>query len=129
MKVKSFTVELFPVLKEWLERHGHTDVLLDELPALGYAVCSEAGTPLAIGFVRLAEGNLAILDSIAANPDLKPKEVSEAIDQLFEKLLQVCDDLRIKYVVGATVKNSLVRRTTKKHGFILTDFKLLVKGN
>ena len=128
MKVKSFSIELFPLLQKWLERHGHTDVLLDELPALGYAVYSEAGTPLAIGFVRLAEGNLAILDSIASNPDAKPREVSEAIDRLFEKLLQVCDDLRIKYVVGATVKNSLVRRTTKKHGFILTDFKLLVKG-
>jgi len=126
MKVKSFSIELFPILQKWLEGHGHMDIVLDELPALGYAVCSDTGVPLAMGFLRLAEGNVAIIDSIAGNPQRKPREVSEAIDTLFEKLLQVAADLRIKYVVGATVKNSLVRRTTKKHGFVLTDFKLLV---
>ena len=103
------------------------DIVLDELPALGYAVCSDTGVPLAMGFLRLAEGNMAIIDSIASNPNKKPREISDAIDMLFEKLIQTATDLRIKYVVGATVKNSLVRRTVKKHGFILTDFKLLVR--
>lgn len=127
MKVKSFSIELFPILQKWLERHGHIDISLDELPALGYAVCSDTGIPLAMGFLRLAEGNVAIIDSIASNPNSKPREVSEAIDTLFEKLIQVSSDLKIKYIVGSTVKNSLVKRTTKKHGFVLTDFKLLVR--
>jgi len=127
MKLKPFSIELFPILQKWLERHGHMDASLDELPALGYVVCTDTGVPLAMGFLRLAEGNMAIIDSIASNPDKKPREISDAIDMLFEKLLQVASDLRIKYVVGATVKNSLVRRTTKKHGFHLTGFKLLVR--
>lgn len=127
MKVKWFSIELFPILQKWLERHGHIGLALDELPALGYAVCTDTGIPLAMGFLRLAEGNMAIIDSIASNPDKKPREVSDAIDMLFEKLLQVATDLRIKYVVGATVRNSLVKRTTKKHGFVLTEFKLLVR--
>jgi hypothetical protein len=127
MKVKSFTIELFPILQKWLDRHGHIEIVLDELPALGYAVCSDTGIPLAMGFLRLAEGNMAIIDSVVSNPDRKPREVSEAIDTLFDKLVQVSTDLRIKYLVGATVKNSLVRRTTKKHGFVLSEFKLLVK--
>lgn len=129
MTVKSFKVEYFPLLQKWLDQHGHSDISLDELPALGYAVCTDTGVPLAMGFLRLAEGNMAIIDSIASNPTLKPREVSEAIDTLFEKLLQVATDLKIKYVVGATVRNSLVRRTTKKHGFVLSPFKLLVKKN
>lgn len=127
MKVKSFSIEMFPLLQDWLTRHGHIDIALDELPALGYAVCSDTGIPLAMGFLRLAEGNMAIIDSLVSKPNCKPSEVSEAIDTLFEKLLQVATDLKIKYVVGATVKNSLVRRTTKKHGFILSPFKLLIR--
>jgi hypothetical protein len=125
--IKNFKVEYFPLLQKWLAKHGHMDISLDELPALGYAVCTDTGVPLAMGFLRLAEGNMAIIDSIAGNPDAKPKEVSEAIDTLFEKLTQVATDLKIKYLVGATVKNSLVRRTTNKHGFVLSPFKLLVK--
>jgi hypothetical protein len=125
--IKNFKVEYFPLLQKWLAEHGHMDISLDELPALGYAVCTDTGVPLAMGFLRLAEGNMAIIDSIAGNPDAKPKEVSEAIDTLFEKLTQVATDLKIKYLVGATVKNSLVRRTTNKHGFVLSPFKLLVK--
>jgi hypothetical protein len=127
MTIKPFKLEYFPLLQKWLDEHGHIDIALDELPALGYAVCTDTGVPLAMGFLRLAEGNMAIIDSIAGNPDAKPKEVSEAIDTLFEKLIQVATDLKIKYLVGATVKNSLVRRTTNEHGFVLSDFKLLVK--
>ncbi len=74
--IKNFKVEYFPLLQKWLAEHGHMDISLDELPALGYAVCTDTGVPLAMGFLRLAEGNMAIIDSIAGNPDAKPKEVS-----------------------------------------------------
>jgi hypothetical protein len=127
MTIKPFKLEYFPLLQKWLDEHGHIDIALDELPALGYAVCTDTGVPLAMGFLRLAEGNMAIIDSLVSKPNCKPSEVSEAIDTLFEKLIQVATDLKIKYLVGATVKNSLVRRTTKKHGFVLSPFKLLVK--
>ena len=127
MILKDYTIQHFPMLMKWLEGHSHPIASPDELPRLGWVVYSDTGVPLAMGFLRLAEGNVAIIDSIASNPDKKPREVSDAIDLLFEELLQVATDLRIKYVVGATVRNSLVKRTTKKHGFVLTEFKLLVK--
>ena len=125
--IKTFDINLAPILMKWLEEHGHPPIAIDELPKLGYAVCSDIGIPLAMGFLRLAEGNMAIVDSLATNPNIKPREASEAVDKLFEKLIQVSSDLRIKYLMGMTVRNSLVKRTIKAHGFVLSPAKVLVR--
>jgi len=132
MQVRYFEHEDLDLLNHWLEKHRHPLVTLDELPKLGWVAeyKEEDGQTViaAIAFLRLAEGNFAIADSLALNPDLKSlKTKARAFDAVSTKLIETARSLKIKHLLAYTVIEGLAKRSVKKHGFAKVDHKLLVK--
>ena len=132
MHIRYFEPEDFDILNYWLEKHGHPPATKDELPKLGYVAYyrDEAGSMVmaAIAFIRLAEGNFAIADSLTLNPELKSlKSKARAFDAVTAKLIEVASALKIKHLLAYTEKEGVVKRSSK-HGFKKIHHKLLVKS-
>lgn len=126
MQIRPYTQDDFQTLNRMLKGHNCMPVTDDELPRLGY-IAHRNGLPVAIAFIRFAEGNIALAESLVTDPRASPALASDAIDLVIEKLSQVAKDLKIKYLIAWTLKKSIAKRISKKHGFNQTEQIMLVK--
>ena len=128
MEIRYFDPEHdFDILNKWLEIHEHPQVQIHELPKLGY-VAVRNNEMMAIGFLRLCEGNFAMTDSFTISPFVKaPKIKAQAFDAITHKLTTVAKDLKISHLLAYTVKQGVVKRSIKVHGFQKVDHILLIK--
>ena len=128
MQIRYFDLEHdFEILNHWLKVHGHDAVHDFELPKLGYVAIYE-NEMVAIGFLRLCEGNFAMTDSFTLSPYVKSLKLkAQAFDAITAKLIDVAKDLKISYLLAYTVKQGVIKRSTKIHGFQKVDHTLLVK--
>lgn len=103
-----------PFIKRWLDDRGF-GTSIDHLPEYGVLICSE-DRPVAVGFVRKCEGNFAIFDSMVTNPQVHGSIRNEAMDVLFESLLELASQLEITRILGFSIdENTIVR--SQKFGF------------
>ena len=114
------------ILNNWLVLHKAPEVVLSDLPKLGWVV-SDEGTMLCMGFLRLVEGNYAICDSLATNPEISARKRAEAFDKVTERLVKAAKDLKIKHLIAFTTKTGVEKRSARQHGFKKTEQTVLVK--
>lgn len=110
-------------IKHWLELHGMSPSLADDVPKVGFIVSNEEQLVCA-GFLRMCEGNYALLDSLISNPWQYPEARDKAIDLVVESLINEAKLLKLKKIVAHSKDlNTLVR--SKKHGFIPLPHQLI----
>ena len=127
MQIRKFMRELdFQKLNEWLHAHGHAYVQEAELPMTGFVVEDE-GAEIAMAFLRMVEGNMAIAESLVTDPAAPLCKRVRAIDQVIEKLFETAISRDIKYLMATTFRSGVVSRITKRHGFQVSDQTMLIK--
>jgi hypothetical protein len=101
----------------------HTDYLLDwlekrkiqipnsiEVPKLGYLIRTKDSGPVVMGFLRVCEGNVGMIDSLVSNPDIEPAIRDRAMDFLILRLMAAAKRKKIYRVFGFSQdENTLLR--------------------
>jgi hypothetical protein len=102
----------FPVTAEELPRHTFCAVANDEI--------------VAIAGLRLMEGDICMIDSMASNQNFESTVRHEALDCLTKQLLDVAKSLSFKKVLAFTREDCIINRA-ERHGFNLTKQKIIIK--
>lgn len=103
---------------ELLTSRGLPSSHKESLPAFGLMVLDNDSSPIAMGYLRSIEGNMAMIDGLTTHLD-KPATVrNEALDRLVSKLVKVAKVNNIKGLICFSHDiNTLLR--SSRHGFTL----------
>lgn len=115
----------FDIIRSWLQSHNHVEINRDTLPENGLIAFTKE-RDIAVGFLRLCEGDLSIIESFVTNPTAGFKEKKEAIDLLVMKLTKLSGKLGRKKIIGLSRTSSILNRA-KKLGFIEIPEVVFVK--
>lgn len=125
MAIKRFGLKHIKIMQEWLDQRGIHLPDHEQLPDFGL-VAYDGETPVAMGFLRLAEGNYAILDGLITNPTSSPLTRDASLDELVVAITRESDRRGIaKLVAWTRDENTKVR--SDKHGFIQQDLALIIR--
>lgn len=102
----------FPVTAEELPGHTFCAVVKDEI--------------VAIAGLRLMEGDLCFIDSMASNQTFESTIRHEALDCLTKQLLEIAKNLGFKRVFATTKEDCIIKRA-ERHGFRLSKEKVILK--
>lgn len=109
------------IINEWLD----IPVQAKELP--GHIFCAEVDEEIvAIAGLRLMEGEICFIDSMATNQAVEGQIRHEALDRLTKEILSMAKNLGFKKIFATTKEQCIVDRA-KRHGFNLVDQKVIVK--
>lgn len=81
---------------------------------------------VAIGALRLMEGELCYIDSFATKQCVEGEIRHKALNALLDHLFELAKNLGFKKVFATTIEDCIVSRA-EKHGCKLTDLKVLTK--
>ena len=93
------------VINDWFRVRGHREMDADEVPRIGLV---EPG--VAAGFLYMTDSNLAFLENFVSNPDAPAREVSRAMDQIIEGLVEVAVDAGITKCFVFSKKRSTIKK-------------------
>jgi len=100
-------------------------VSANDLP--GHTFCAVSKDEIiALAGLRLMEGDICCIDSMATNKNFESTIRNEALDCLTKELLQLAKKLGFKKVFAYTIEDCIVDRALK-HGFNLTAQKIIIK--
>lgn len=102
----------FPVTASELPGHTYCAVVKDEI--------------IAIAALRLMEGEVCCIDSMATNQNFESTIRHEALDCLTKTILDLAKNLGFKKIFAYTKENCIIDRAMK-HGFNLTKQKIIIK--
>ncbi len=102
-------------INEFFRKRETSSILSSDLPQHGL-IAFEAGAPIAAGFLRLVEGNLAMLDSYVTDPSVDPVLRDSALDRLTTKLVKIAKANNIKLLMAFSSDINTLHRT-QRHGF------------
>jgi N-acetylglutamate synthase-like GNAT family acetyltransferase len=100
-------------------------VTAGELP--GHTYCAVVKDKIvAIAALRLMEGEICCIDSMATNPNFESTIRHEALDCLTKTILELAKNLGFKKVFAYTKEPSIIERA-ERHGFVVTKQKIITK--
>lgn len=99
--------------------------LVEDLPRVGIVVYEEDFF-VAAGFLRQCEGKYAMFDSYLTNPAMPPAVRNQALEMIMKRLLDQAVKMELKQLIGFSLDENTILRG-QRHGFVLTDQKVLVK--
>lgn len=102
----------FPVTASELPGHTYCAVVKDEI--------------VAIAALRLMEGEVCCIDSMATNQNFESTIRHEALDCLTKTILDLAKNLGFKKIFAYTREPSIIERA-ERHGFSLTKQKIITK--
>lgn len=118
------TAYLHEVLCGWLKDRGMEIEEADCLPRLGL-LASHCNRPVATAFLRMMEGNSAMIDGLICDPHYDPITRSQCIDELGDALIELAKHQEFKSIFALTLNQRMVERS-KKMGFTPLKHKLLM---
>lgn len=125
MKVVPYSpTEHQEIIKDWLNQRDIDVVWCGALPAIGL-IAFEEQQPIAVGFLRRCEGDVACMDSFLTNPKAESSSRHTALDLISEKMMQLSKELKVKYIWIITKDANTIERA-QKHGSILCDYTMLI---
>jgi len=97
---------------------------LSPVPRFG-AIVTVNDEPVAIGFIRVAEGGVGLWDGLITDPDFAPNVRHEALDELTIYLVRRVKDAGIRKIIAWTEDAHTLERA-KKIGFRSNPATLMV---
>jgi N-acetylglutamate synthase-like GNAT family acetyltransferase len=76
--------------------------------------------------LRLMEGDVCFIDSMATDPKVEGKIRHEALDKLTDTILELGKNLGFKRIFATTKEECIVERA-KRHGFKLSKEQVIVR--
>lgn len=117
--------EHFWLLLLLLRRQKHLEPSKADLPAIGW-MATQGETPIAFIFLRKVEPNLAFIDGLVTNPDLKSPLRHEAIELLVNRAETAASALGIKRLITHSADKSVLMRALAR-GYVLDAGLILSK--
>lgn len=102
----------FPVTASELPGHTFCAVIKDEI--------------VAIAGLRLMEGDICFIDSMASNQTFESTIRHEALDCLTNQLIDIAKSLGFKKIFATTKEDCIINRA-ERHGFTVSKQKVIVK--
>lgn len=100
-------------------------VTAEELP--GHTFCAlYNGKIIAIAGLRLAEGPMCILDSMASDQSAPAEIRNEALDEISQTIFKKAKELGFKSIMACTREECILKRADK-HGLSVSDQKIISK--
>ena len=81
---------------------------------------------VAIAGLRLMEGEVCFIDSMASNQNFESTVRHEALDLLTKTILDLAKNLGFKKVFATTREECIIERA-KRHGFVVSKEKIIVR--
>jgi hypothetical protein len=121
MRSRLYTPNDVHVLQRWLIRNGAPVSLIRNLPKLGYVVPG-----VGMAFLRMCEGNVAIMDSLITNPLCSPATRHSALETLFSNIADAAATNGVTCLIGFSIDAGALGRA-KRHGFQQIRHTVVVK--
>lgn len=100
---------------------------INGLPRIGIVVYEEDHF-IAAGFLRTCEGGYALLDSYISDPTMPPSIRDQALDMITKRLVKIGDSTGYRQIITISLDSNTLSRS-QRHGFIPTEYKVLVRGS
>jgi hypothetical protein len=113
----------FECIIQWLEARGMSAKGSENLPCVGYVALSEA-KPVAIAFLRICEGSLAIIEGLTTNPEAPSAVRHNAINDLIMQLINDAKMLGVKQLLSYSIDGDTIKRS-ESYGFKLLPHSLI----
>lgn len=111
MEIRIIKISDLDQIREWLPEKFHNS----ELPRHTF-VATDEGHVVAFAGLRMAEGPICFIESMASNPGFVGALRNEALDLLTSKICETAKELGFKGLMAWTKDESILRRS-EKHGF------------
>lgn len=102
---------------------GISYITFKSLPKIGY-IALRKGTPVAAGFLRRLEGNMAHFDGLTTNPFLGSIIRNQGISSIVNTLINEAKSIGLDGIVATTNDESVLKRA-ESLGFTLVPQKII----
>lgn len=128
MKIRQFIEEDIFYINLWLAQRERAPVKRNELPECGWTVTDESNNPVGCVFLRLMEGDLAMIDSLINDPTQSSHRRHVINDRLFIQCLKMAKENNLKGLIGMSLDEGTLKRAIN-HGFELSKMMSAVWNN
>jgi hypothetical protein len=122
--IQRFDTKHLKIMQSWLLKRG-IELPCDEIPPFG-VVAYDGETPIAMGFLRRAEGSYGIFDGLVSNPDAPGALRHQALDEVIAAVNDEADRLGIQTLIAWT-RDENTRVRSAKHGYAQQDLALIAR--
>ena len=116
MKTREYSEDDLYYINLWLSQRERAPVGRDELPRAGWTVVNELDRPVGCVFLRIVEGDLAIIDSLINDPAQNCHSRHQINDRLFLQCFKVAKETKLKGLMGTSLDAGTLERAFG-HGF------------
>lgn len=121
--VRPYVIRDQDTLLAWLNQRKMPEEYIVDLPELG-VVSLYQNKKIAMGFLRKVEGNLALIDSLIADPFCPWELRSLGIDQVVSDLISQAKKSHIKRIIAYSINGRTLERS-KKYGFESIPYQMI----
>lgn len=110
--ITPFTSEHLRAVRDLYESRDYANiesVTLSNLPKLGF-VAYLGEQPVAAGFLRMVEGQIAYMDSLVSNSRLSSGIRHEAFKKVVSGLIEEARSMKLLGIIGSTSDEGMLRR-------------------
>lgn len=122
--IKRFRLSHLKHLQGWFTKRG-LEIPGDEIPEFG-VVSYDGEIPIAMAFLRRAEGSYGIFDGLITDPDASPTVRNAALDEVIAAVNEEADRLGIQTLI-AWVRDENTQLRSFKHGYIRQDLAFIAR--
>ncbi len=109
----------YPMICSWWTWHKFSPVAQALLPKNALIV-SNGETPVCCGFLYSSDSGMGWIEFVVANPDARPRDISQCIDLLLLSLVELSRKLGQACLFTSSNKKGLIKRFMRA-GFMVGD--------
>lgn len=123
-EIENFNSDHLVHLLAWLKARDLNSDIAKNIPSIGFTIF-ESHRPVAIGFLRQAEGGVGICEGLCTNPNIEPSIRNEACDLMVENLINAGKEIKVRTIIAWTRDKNTLERSLR-HGFVKNSSTLIV---
>jgi hypothetical protein len=109
MKVFKYMSVDLAHMNDWLQLRGEKTWDLEAVPETGFVVVDDI-IPVAIGFLRKVEGNMAMIDGVCTDPKAKAHVRHVALNLLTSRLIETAKAMKLIGLVAFVADPNTLER-------------------
>jgi hypothetical protein len=112
MHVIAYNTSHFTHMSSWLSARNIPLWEETSVPKVGFISLKDE-VPVAMGFLRLIEGRLGMIDGLLSNPAASGADRSNAIDLIVTQLIDVAKQMHLQGIISFSVDPNTLTRSHK----------------
>lgn len=125
MEIRNFDMsEDLDILNDWLKTRGLAIKMAEDIPANGF-VAVDDDMQIAMGFLRLCEGTVALFDGLATDPEAPSARRHIALNEVVSAIQQVAKAMDITQIICWSTDPTVITRS-RAHGYKIMPHTLAI---